>query len=63
MTQYKKPDQKPLNGEFNAIHAQNSLSSIYEDNERREVFNSAVNLNGCKLKLNIRYGLLVTAEL
>ena len=36
MTQYKKPDQKPLNGEFNAIHAQNSLSSIYEDNERRE---------------------------
>lgn len=36
ITQYKKPDQKALNGEFNAIHAQNSLSSIHEDNERRE---------------------------
>ena len=33
ITQYKKPDQKALNGEFNAIHAQNSLSSIHEYNE------------------------------
>lgn len=36
MTQYEKPDQKPPSGEFNPIHAQNSRSSIYGDNERRE---------------------------